>query len=127
MSAAVVVRMSFVSKTSLKASGMQYIGSAARSGSSPYRASSSTARSTASGCCRNASQAAGQSAGSAPVEGCASQAPWQVTERSPRRFSVLSAFTCPASGTPATMPYCACTAGSESVGSMRPRSSGGPA
>ena len=106
---------------------MQYIGSSARSGSMPYCASNATARSTASGCCRNASQAAGQSAGSSPVEGCASQPPRQVTDRSPRRLSVLSAFTCPAFGTPATMPYWACTSGSETVASILPRSSGRPA
>ena len=40
---------------------------------------------------------------------------------------MLSALTWPASGTPATMPYCACTAGSEMVDSILPRSSGMPA
>ena len=45
-----VDRMSFVSYGSLNENGMQYIGIAARSGLRPYCASSSAARSSASGC-----------------------------------------------------------------------------
>ena len=70
----------------------------------PYCASSSAARSSASGCLRNASQAAGAPAGNGPVEGCASNAPLHVTERSPRMLSVSSAFSWPAFGMPTRMP-----------------------
>jgi hypothetical protein len=74
----------------------QYIGSAFRSGCRPC-ASSSAARSSASGCLRNVSQDAGQLAGSGPLDGARSHAALHVTERSPRMLSVLSAFTCPRS------------------------------
>ena len=89
-------------------------------------ASSSAARSSASGCWRNASHTAGAPAGSGPVDGWASKAPLQVTERSPRMLSVSSAFSCPALGMPTRMPVCAMTLGSETVGSIRPKSSGLP-
>ena len=106
-----VERMSFVSNGSLSAVTTQYIGMAARSGFLPYRASSSAARSSASGCLRNSSQSAGAPAGSGPVDGCASNAPLQVTERSPRMFSVSSALIWPASGMPTRMPCCCTTVG----------------
>ena len=48
---------------------MQYIGSRARSGERPYCASSSAARSSASGCLRNCSHTAGDPGGSGPDEG----------------------------------------------------------
>ena len=51
----------------------------------------------------------------------------QVTERSPRMFSVSIALTPPASGMPTRMPHCCCTPGSDTVGSMRPYSMGRPA
>ncbi len=106
-----VVRMSFVSYGSLNATVTQYIGNAARSGLRPYCASSSAARSSASGCWRNASHSGGAPAGSGPVEGCASNAPLHVTERSPRMLSVSSAFTWPAFGMPTRMPVCCRTLG----------------
>ena len=106
-----VVRMSFVSKGSLTAVVMQYIGSAARSGLAPYCASSSAARSSASGCRRKASHGGGAPAGSGPVDGCASNAPLHVTDRSPRMLSVSSAFSCPAFGMPTRMPRWAMTLG----------------
>ena len=99
-----VVRMSFVSNGSLNAATTQYIGIAARSGLRPYCASSSAARSSASGCWRNSSHTAGAPGGSGPVDGCASNAPLQVTDRSPRMLSVSSAFSCPAFGMPTRMP-----------------------
>src|SRR5207237_514923 len=98
----------------------QYIGSAARSGLAPYRASSSAPRSRASGCRRNASHPGGAPGGSGPVDGCASNAPLHVTDRSPRMFSVSSAFSCRAFGIPTRMPIWALTSGSETVRSMRP-------
>ena len=64
--------------------------------------------------------------GSGPADGCASNSPLQVTERSPRMFSVSSAFSWPAFGMPTRMPNCCCTLGSEIVGSMRPSSNGSP-
>ncbi len=115
-----VDRMSFVSYGSLKATVMQYIGSAARSGSRPYCASSSAARSSASGCRRNVSHSGGAPGGSNPVDGWASKAPLQVTERSPRIFKVSSAFTWPALGIPTRIPACCITAGSDTVDSIRP-------
>ena len=126
-SAAPVDRMSFVSKGSLNENGMQYIGSFAKSGLRPYCASSSEARSSASGCLRNSSQTGGAPAGSEPLEGCRSRSPLHVTDRSPRRLNVASVFTLPEFGVPTVMPYCCCTSGSEAVGSMRPNSIGGPA
>ena len=45
-------------------------------------------------------------AGSGPVDGCASNAPLHVTERSPRMFSVSSALIWPAFGMPTRMPIC---------------------
>jgi len=63
-----VVRMSLVSNGSLNAATTQYIGSAVRSGLRPYCASRSAARSSASGCWRNASQTVGASGGSGPVD-----------------------------------------------------------
>ena len=86
-----VVRMSFVSKESLKVNGMQYIGIAVKSGALPYCASSSVARSSASGCLRSSSHTAGAPAGNGPAEGAASNAPLQVTDRSPRMLIVESA------------------------------------
>ena len=88
--------MSFVPKTSLNANGTQYIGSLLKSGLRAYCASSSAARSRASGCFRNASHADGHDAGSGPDEGFESQAALQVTDRSPRMLSVASALTPPA-------------------------------
>ena len=61
-----------------------------------------------------------------PREGWRSNSPRQVAERSPRMFKVASAFSWPALGTPAIIPYCCCTAGSEAVASIRPNSRGGP-
>ena len=119
-----VDRMSFVSYQSLNATVTQYIGSAARSGLLPYCASSSAARSSASGCLRNASHSGGAPGGSGPAEGWASKSPLHVTERSPRMFSVSSAFTWPAFGMPTRMPDCCRTLGSETVASIRPNSSG---
>src|SRR5256885_14092206 len=119
--------MSLVSYTSLNEKATQYIGIARRSGCRPYRASSSAARSSASGWRRNASQAAGQLAGRGPADGARSHSALHDTDRSPRTFSVLSALICPAFGMPATIPYCCCTLGSELVASMRPNSIGGPA
>ena len=101
-----VVRMSFVSKGSLNGRDDAVHRQRGRSGLRPYFASSSAARSSASGCWRNFSHAAGAPAGSGPVDGCASNSPLQVTERSPRMFSVSSALTCPASGMPTRMPIC---------------------
>src|SRR5688572_10185134 len=117
--------MSFVSNESLKENGTQYIGIAARSGVRPYLASSSAARSSASGSVRNSLQAGGAPAGSGPAPGALSNAPLQLTERSPRTLIVLSARSWPALGTPTIIPYCCCTAGSDEVGSMRPNSIGG--
>src|SRR5262249_17316576 len=77
-----------------------------------------------SGCLRNASQALGHEAGSAPL--AASHVALQLTERSPRMFSVSIASTPPASGIPTRMPHCCCTVGSDNVGSMRPYSIGRP-
>src|SRR5439155_7479365 len=71
-SAAPVDRMSFVSKGSLNENGMQYIGSFPKSGLRPYCASSSEARSSASGCFRNSSHTGGAPAGSGPLDGCRS-------------------------------------------------------
>ena len=71
----------------------QYIGSFARSGFLPYCASSSAARSSASGCLRNSSQTAGEPGGSGPSDGRRSRSPLQVTERSPRILSVPSALS----------------------------------
>src|SRR4051794_2499503 len=119
--------MSLVSYTSLKENATQYIGIAFRSGCLPYFASNCAARSRASGCLRNSSQTAGQLAGNGPDDNGASQVALQVTDRSPRRFSVLSALTCPALCRPTTIPYCCCTLGSDLVGSIRPYSIGNPA
>src|SRR5207247_10710392 len=125
-SAAPVDRKYFGLKGSLNENGMQYIGSLAKSGLRPYCASSSEARSSASGCLRNSSQTGGAPAGSEPLEGCRSRSPLHVTDRSPRRLNVASVFTLPEFGVPTVMPYCCCTSGSEAVGSMRPNSIGGP-
>ena len=59
--------------------------------------------------------------------GWASKAPLHVTERSPRMFRVSSAFTWPAFGIPTRMPACCRTVGSDTVDSIRPKVSGGPA
>ena len=64
---------------------------------------------------------------SGPAEGWASNAPLHVTERSPRIFRVSSEFTWPAFGIPTRMPACCRTVGSETVASILPKSSGGPA
>ena len=64
--------------------------------------------------------------GSGPADGARSNSPLQVTERSPRMFNVSSALSCPASGMPTRMPVCNCTLGSETDGSIRPNSNGGP-
>src|SRR5262245_51710090 len=121
-----VERTSFTSYQFFTEITAQYIGMAARSGLLPYFASSSAARSSASGCWRNFSHPAGASFGSG-VPGGASNAPLHVTERSPRMFKVSYALSWPAFGMPATMPYCWFTLGSEAVGSILPYSSGGPA
>ena len=121
-----VERMSFASYQFLTVITAQYIGIFSRSGFRPKSASSSAARSSASGCLRNSSQAAGASLGSG-VPGGASNSPLHVTDRSPRMFSVSNALNCPAFGMPATMPYCCCTLGSDAVASILPSSSGGPA
>ena len=104
---------------------MQYIGRFCRSGLRPYCASSSEARSSASGWRRNSSHTFGAPAGSGPAEGCRSKSPLQVTERSPRMLIIPSARACPAFGMPTVMPNCCCTVGSEEVGSIRPNSIGG--
>ena len=122
-----VPRMSFASYQFLSENTTQYIGSFARSGFVPYCLSSSAARSSASGCLRNSSHAAGAPAGSGPADGAWSKSPLQVTERSPRMLSVSSAFSWPAFGMPTRMPNCCCTLGSEIVGSIRPSSNGRPA
>ena len=98
--------MSIVSYGSLNAKGMQYIGSFARSGLVPYWASSSAARSKASGSLRNSSQTLGAPAGKGPLDGAVSKAPLQVTDRSPRMLMVCRPFTWPAFGIPTVMPYC---------------------
>src|SRR5262245_55566656 len=64
-----VERMSVASYQLFHANTVQYIGIASRSGLRPYFASSSAARSSASGCARNASHAFGHDASSAPVDG----------------------------------------------------------
>jgi hypothetical protein len=117
--------MSLVSNGSLNENGMQYIGIAARSGVRPYCASSSAARSMASGILRSSSHTAGAPAGSGPFEGCRSRSPLQVTVRWPRTLSMPMARSWPALGMPTTIPYCCCTSGSEAVGSSRPNSIGG--
>ena len=61
------------------------------------------------------------------MEGWASNAPLHVTERSPRILRVSSAFTWPAFGIPTRMPACCRTVGSDTVDSILPKSSGGPA
>ncbi len=119
--------MSFASYQFFCEKTTQYMGSFSRSGLLPYCASSSAARSSASGCRRKASHCFGQDAGNAPAEGCVSHFALQLTERSPRRFSVSSALSCPAFGTPTRIPYCCCTEGSDRVGSIRPYSIGRPA
>ena len=121
-----VERMSLTSNESLNEKTTPYIGMAVRSGSRPKRSSSSAARSSASGSRRNTSQTGGASGGSGPSDGCRSKSPRHVTDRSPRMFSVASAFSCPAFAMPAIMPNCCCTVGSDAVASMRPYSSGGP-
>src|ERR1700730_18239099 len=73
-----VVRMSLVSKGSLKDVTTQYIGCASKSGLAPYSASSSAARSNASGCWRNFSHSAGAPGGRGPLEGGASNLPLHV-------------------------------------------------
>src|SRR5664279_3494220 len=98
--------MSVVSYTSLNEKATQYIGIALRSGCRPYLASSDAAYSTASGCFRKASHAAGQLAGNGPE--AASHCALQETDRSPRMFSVLSALIWPAFLMPTTIPYCCC-------------------
>ena len=98
-SAAAVVRMSIVSNGSLNENGMQYMGDFARSGRAPNCASSSAARSRASGCLRNSSQTAGAPAGKG-AHRFESRSPLHVTDRSPRRFSVPSALICPEFGVP---------------------------
>src|SRR5258708_5095160 len=118
--------MSLVSNGSLNENWMQYICIAAISGDRPNCASSSAARSRASGCLRNSSHTAGEPVDKGPADGRLSRSPLHVTERSPRMFRVPSAFTWPALATPTVIPYCCCTDGSEAVGSMRPNSMGGP-
>src|SRR5438552_15124199 len=104
-SAPPVERLSFISKGSLNENGMQYIGSFAKSGLRPYCASSSEARSSASGCLRNSSQTGGAPAGSEPLEGCRSRSPLHVTDRSPLRLKVASAVTLSEFGVLTVMPY----------------------
>ena len=106
-SAAAVVRMSLVSKGSLKLKGMQYIGMAFKSGSEPYSSSNCIATSSASGYCRKSSHTAGEPAGNEPIAGWRSASPLHVTERSPRIFKVPRALVCPAFGIPTVIPYCA--------------------
>src|SRR4051812_35044938 len=120
-------RMSFASYQSLTEKATQYMGIASKSGALPNCASSSAARSSASGCCRNASHSGGASSGSAPSATALSYSPRHVTERSPRILSVSSAFTCPAFGMPVITPICCITSGFETEPSILPRSSGGPA
>src|SRR2546428_931362 len=91
-SAAPVDRMSFVSKGSLNENGMQYIGSFAKSGLRPYCASSSEARSSASGCLRNSSQTGGAPVGSAPLDGGRSPSPLHVTVHSHLNLSIATLF-----------------------------------
>ena len=100
-----VPRMSLASYQSFREKTAQYIGNFARSGLRPYCLSSSAARSSASGCFRNSSQTAGAPGGSGPADGARSKSPLQVTERSPRMFSVSSALSWPASGMPTRNPY----------------------
>ena len=80
----------------------------------PYCASSSAARSSASGCLRNSShygrRTRRQRAGRTDAR---RTSPLQVTDRSPRMLSVSSAFSWPAFGMPTRMPNCCCTLGSE--------------
>src|SRR5437868_12163163 len=73
--------MSFVSNGSLNENVTPYIGIATRSGSRPYFASSSAARSSASGRWRNISHTGGAPGGSGPIDGWRSKLPLQVTER----------------------------------------------
>ena len=80
--------MSLVSNGSLNENTTPYIGIFSRSGLLPNALSSSAARSSASGCWRKNSHTGGASAGSGPSEGCLSNSPQQVTERSPRMLSV---------------------------------------
>ena len=75
-----VPRMSFASYQFLNENTAQYIGSFARSGLRPYCASSSAARSSASGCLRNSSHTAGAPAGSGPADGARSNSPLHVTD-----------------------------------------------
>src|SRR6185369_1323954 len=107
-----VPRMSLASYQSLSEKTAQYMGRLARSGLRPYWRSSSSARSSASGIFRNSSQGFGAPAGRGPADGARSKSPLQVMERSPRTFSVSSAFSCPASGMPTRQPYCSFTLGS---------------
>jgi hypothetical protein len=118
--------MSLVSNGSLNENGTQYIGSAARSGALPYFASSSAARSSASGITRSVSHAFGEPAGSGPLDGCVSRSPLHVVERSPRMLIIPRALTWPALGMPTVMPYCCITSGSDAVVSIRPNSIAGP-
>ncbi len=118
--------MSLVSNGSLNENTTPYIGIFPRSGLRPNCASSSAARSSASGSWRKFSHIGGAPGGSGPSEGCLSNSPRQVTERSPRMFSVPIALTCPALGMPTIIPNCWCTFGSDAVASMRPYSIGGP-
>ena len=67
-----VARMSLASYQFLSENTAQYSGSFARSGLRPYVASSSAARSSASGCRRNASHSGGAPAGSGPADGALS-------------------------------------------------------
>ena len=118
--------MSFVSNGSLNENTTPYIGIVSRSGWRPYVASSSAARSSASGYLRNISHIGGAPGGSGPADGCWSKSPRQVTERSPLMLRVASAFTCPAFGLPTIIPNCCGTPGSEAVASIRPYSRSRP-
>ena len=80
--------MSLVSNGSLNENTTPYIGIFSRSGLRPNALSSSAARSSASGCWRKNSQTGGAPGGSGPSDGCLSNSPQQVTERSPRMLSV---------------------------------------
>ena len=118
--------MSLVSNGSLNENTTPYIGIVSRSGFFPNCLSSSAARSSASGCWRNISQTGGAFGGNGPSDGCLSNSPQQVTERSPRMLSVPMALSWPALGMPTIMPNCCGTSGLDAVASMRPNSSGGP-
>src|SRR5262245_59156549 len=106
--------MSLVSNGSLNENTTPYIGIFSRSGSLPYWASSSAARSSASGNRRKYSHTGGAPGGRGPRDGWRSKSPLQVTERSPLMLSVASALTWVAFGMPTIIPSCWQTSGSRS-------------